>query len=289
MFRRLVVAGGACLALAACSDSGPPPTGIQQHDVSTYTASGKVVDTGFGRSDTLQASSHGTLGKGLSLERAATSDGKEPVLPMLVVPEKAAYLKSAGGIFHDAQGRLHQFVVEPGGADRPPHAFRHYIDGRLMSITTMTWERHEDTWVQRDVRVKFFKGDSESVDVHATMGTVNTASASRRSPGLAMLAAGIAYMFAPRDVVAQTSNCTDAWQKYIMASGYVSGAIQALEFAIATGNPVAIAAATTNFMIATAAYCIAEYNLLACTGGTLDPPVTGGGKPIMMAPTRVVH
>jgi hypothetical protein len=289
MFRRLVVAGGACLALAACSDSGPPPTGIQQHDVSTYTASGKVVVTGFGRSDTLQASSHGALGKGLSLDRAGTSHGGQPVLPLLVVREEAAHAASSGGTFRDAQGRLHQLVVESGAGDGPPRQFRHYIDGKLVSITTMQWERRAGAWAQRDLRVRNFKGDSASVEVHATAEQISVASRSAASRALVRLAAGAARAFAPRDAVAQTHDCTREWQVYIMASGYAAAAAQALEMAVMTGNPGVIAAATTNYLLAVAAMCIAEYNLYLCTGSHSSTQPSGGGSPILQAPTRVVH
>lgn len=290
MFRRLVVAGSACLALAACSDDGPAPTGIHQHAVSTYKASGKVVVTGFGRSDTLQAASHGTLGKGLSLERAGTSHGGQPVLPLLVVREEAAHAAGSGGMFRDAQGRLHQFVVESGGPDGPPRQFRHYINGKLMSITTMQWERRAGAWVQRDLRVRTFKGDSASLEVHATAEQVSVASRSAASRALVRLATGAARVFAPRDAVAQTRDCTREWQIYIMASGYAAAAAQALEMAVMTGNPGVIAVATTNYLLAVAAMCIAEYNLYLCTGGhSSAPPGGGGGAPILQAPTRVVH
>jgi|GEM_PF-1867789 len=289
MFRRLVVAGGACLALAACSDSGPPPTGIPQHGVSTYKASGKVVVTGFGRSDTLQASSHGALGTGLSLDRAGTSHGGQPVLPLLVVREEGAHAASTGGTFRDGQGRLHQLVVESGTAGGPPREFRHYINGKLVSTTTMQWERRGGVWVQRDLRVRTFKGDSASLEVHAAAEQVDVASRSAGSRALVRLAAGVARVFAPRDAVAQTRDCTREWQIYIMASGYAAAAAQALEMAVMTGNPGVIAVATTNYLLAVAAMCIAEYNLYLCTGGSATAPPTGGDRPIMYAPTRVVH
>jgi len=289
MFRQLVVAGGTCLALAACSDSAPPPTGIQQHDVSTYDASGRVVITGFGRSDTLQASSHGTLGKGLSLDRAGTSNGGKPVLPLLIVREEGAQVASDGGTFRDAQGRLHQLVVEANAAGGPPREFRHYIDGKLVSTTTMQWERRAGAWVQRDLRVRNFRGDSAGLEVHVTAESVNIAARSAGSRALVMLASRAARVFAPRDAAAQTRDCSREWQIYIMASGYVAAATQALEAAIMTANPGVIAAATTNYLLALAAYSIAEYNLFLCTGSHSSAPPSGGGPPIILAPTRVVH
>ncbi|MGH7626951.1 MAG: hypothetical protein ACREOJ_16745 [Gemmatimonadaceae bacterium] len=289
MFRRLVVTGGACLALAACSDSAPPPTGIREHDVSTYAASGRVVITGFGRSDTLQASSHGALGKGLSLDRAGTSNGGGPVLPLLIVRDQGAQVASDGGTFRDAQGRLHRLVVESNAAGGPPRAFRHYINGTLVSTTTMQWERRAGAWVQRDLHVRNFKGDSASLEVHATAQHVNIASRSTGSRALVLLAARAARVFAPRDAVAQTRDCTREWQIYIMASGYAAAAAQALEMAVMSGNPGVIAVATTNYLLAVAAMCIAEYNVYLCSGGHMSAPPAGGDKPILFAPTRIVH
>jgi hypothetical protein len=256
--------------------------------VSTYTASGKVVVTGFGRADTLQASSHGAL-KGLSLDRAGTSRGGQPVLPLLVVREEAAHAASSGGTFRDAQGRLHQFVVESGGPDGPPRQFRHYINDTLVSITTMQWERRAGAWAQRDLRVRNFKGDSASLEVHATAEQISVASRSAASRALVRLAASAARVFAPRDAVAQTRDCTREWQIYIMASGYAAAAAQALEMAVMTGNPAIIAAATTNYIMAVAAMCIAEYNLYLCTGSHSSTQPSGGDSPVLQAPTRVLH
>jgi hypothetical protein len=301
MVRGLVVVGMG-VALAACADAGRAPTAtsvaaldFSARGVVTISRGGGAVAgngtgvqtsvTGARATAVLPGSLSAHAPPGVALSRArdrASGNGSGATLPFIAVRDEARGLMAPREGYRrvltlrDDHGVTHHLVALYDRSGGPPRVIQHYVGSTLVHLTAMRWRRVNGAWVQHHVLARELRdgaltleADAEASDVQvaalrSTEGSVGRF-ASRRI--VALLAAGIAHTFAPRDAEAQLymSECWDKYKEYWKATAALTSAILAIEVGMETG----VGAAATNalyfaYTAALAWAAAAEIELFLC-------------------------
>ena len=279
---RLVTLGGigalACVAVAlACTDQPSAPqarTGLGEgsmvriHGTGTFTvhrASGPDVHVLAGWS------AAGGIKNGLAREEgSALSLGVLGITNVAFLPA-AVDGKHRTATFTDPAGARHDVVWINSPDGSPPRKVAHFIDGKLMMVTTYGWRAVSGGWTVASVSHAAYRdGKPTSEGTLVAEGAAGLASRAGTSI-VSLLASRVLPFVAPADANAQilAGKCRTQWLQYIAAQAALSAATIALE--LAPKNPALYAA----WLAAAAAATLAEMNLWLCQEN-LNGPI---GKP----------
>ena len=282
---RLVTLGGigalACAAVAlACTDQPSAPSmttafgegstvrihgagtftvhganGPEVHALPAWSASGGVKN-GVAREDGA-ASAFGVLGITNGAFAPAAKDGRS---------RTAAFL--------DAAGHQHAVVWINSPDGSPPRKVGHFIDGKLVMLTSYEWRAVNGGWTVASLAHATYQEGKAALELR----TAAAAEAASREahPTLRDLALLALRMAAPADANAQVLSgpCKIEWLQYIAAEAALSAALVAFYKA---QNAATLAAVVATAALAT----IAEMNLWLClqNADSKQNPIPGGGPP----------
>lgn len=284
MFRWMLVLGGACMALAACADGAPIPTGAAAGPV-RISAVGTVALSQGEATVTLPAAASLEMRRGTSLSSVIESRWRgvgggdrveRAALPLVGVRADARGLMAPKDsyrrvvTFRDESGNTHHLVALYDDDGGPPRAIQHYLGNELYRVTAMKWERRSGVWMQRRLLAREIRDGSLLLQADARAGELQVAERPASPLGarvLALLAAGIAHTFAPSEARAQYyfRECWDAYSDYVSATATLTATIIALELAAESGvGGAALFALRFAYVAALARACTAEMGLFIC-------------------------
>lgn len=288
MIRRLLSAGVACAALAACADGAPNPTGARAASPARYYAAGIATLRAFGHTQTVPLAAQGTVDAPGVL---APAQSNAPRLPLFVVRDDSRSVAQPGErsrevAFTDQEGHAHRIVSLFGAAGGPASEVQHYVDGTLTHSTTSIWEHRGAVWLQKSARFSQLLPGMPPLETTFSSDTLRLGSAAPARRGALPFVLGLARLLTP-PAAAQVipGACLDLYFKYLNAISISIAAARALEIAVASGNPSAIAAAGAIYAIAVANLIYAEWLYLQCINLGTD-----GGKDqgkVIQQPTNI--
>jgi hypothetical protein len=285
---RLVTLGGigalACAAVAiACTDqpSAPSMTAafgegsmVRIHGAGTFTvhgANGPEVHA-------LPAwSATGGVKSGVARE-----EGAAPALGVLGITNGAFSPAAKEGrertaTFTDAAGHQHAVVWINSADGSPPRKVGHFIDGKLVMLTSYEWRAANGGWTVASVSHAAYRNGKPVAEGRVSASGAPDLGVRAGSTSASRLALLAISWFAPADANAQVLSglCRWEWLEYIAAQAALSAATIALET-----NPE-IPALYAAWVAAAAAATLAEMKLWMCQQNqdSKKNPIPGGGPP----------
>lgn len=289
MFRRLMLAGGACAALAACANDSPVPTNSSYTGPTHYYAAGVATLRAFGSTQIVPMAASSPVDAPGAPAHLVPGRSGAPALPLLVIRDDARGLALAGqprreASFTDAEGHAHRIVSLFAPTGGPAIEVQHYLDGALTHTSTNVWEHRGRVWIQRSIHLRQFLPGAPPLEITFSADTLRLSSAAPVRRGGLALVASLARLLTP-SAAAQVipGACVDAYMKYLTAVSISMAAARALQVALMSGNAAAITVAAAAYAVAVANLSYAEWKYLDCVYGK-----TGGASgPIIEQPTNI--
>lgn len=276
MMRKVMLAAGACFALAGCADAGRGPTDVTSAPV-RMTANGSVTVAQAGRGAVaFPATAVTELAPGANIGKVASgarSDARAAVLPLVMVRDGARGLIARPGEYRraitmrDEHGAVHHLVALYGPAGGPPRVIQHYVGATLVRVLAMEWERVHGGWAQRRLHAREIRDGRVVIETDARASALRLSSASRPARLRARLVGLLASALMPRAAEAQLflSECWTEYKNYWKATGALTTAIVAIEVAEETGAAaIVIEGLYVGYTAALASAAIAEFDLFLC-------------------------
>lgn len=277
MMRKVMLAAGACVALAGCADAGRGPTDARSAPM-RVAASGSITVAQAGRATVaFPASAVTEIAAGSEVGKAARGaprgGASDAVLPLVMVRDDARGLIARPGehrrtiSMRDDQGAVHHLVALYGPEGGPPRVIQHYVGATLVRVLAMEWEHVRGGWAQRRLHARELRDGRVIIETDARASSLRLASASRGARLRSALGALLAGALMPRAAEAQLflSECWTEYKNYWKATGALTTAIVAIEVAEETGAAtVVIEGLYVGYTAALASAAIAEFDLFLC-------------------------